>query len=121
MVSDEERLQILKMIEGGQITAEEAAKLLSALEEPSEGEKRREGQPRWFRIRVTDLKTGKRKVNMYFPFKLLDVAARMGAKFATPAGLNIEEMVRTIKEGAKGKIVDVEDDQGAERVEIYVE
>jgi len=82
MATDEERLQILKMIEGGQITAEEGAKLLEALEEPSRAEARREGAPRWFRVRVTDLNTGKHKVNINLPFKLLDVGAKVGAKFA---------------------------------------
>jgi hypothetical protein len=121
MASDEERLQILKMIEGGQITAEEGAKLLGALEEPTRAEGRREGAPRWFRVRVTDLKTGKRKANISLPMKLLDVGAKIGAKFAAPADLDIEGIVRSIKEGAEGKIVDVEDQEGGERVEIYVE
>ncbi|NIN64826.1 MAG: hypothetical protein GTO63_09020 [Anaerolineae bacterium] len=121
MATDEERLQILKMIEGGQITAEEGAKLLEALEEPSRAESRREGAPRWFRVRVTDLNTGKPKVNINLPFKLLDVGAKVGAKFAAPADLDIEEIVNAIKEGAEGKIVDVEDIEDGERVEVYVE
>ncbi len=121
MVSNEERLQILKMIEGGQITAEEGAKLLGALEEPPKGEGRREGPPRWVRVRVTDLKTGKRKVNINLPIKLIDVGTRLGAKFAAPLDLDIEEIVRSIKEGAEGKIVDVEDEEDGERVEIYIE
>jgi hypothetical protein len=121
MATDEERLQILKMIEGGQITAEEGAKLLQALEEPSGAETRREGAPRWFRVRVTDLNTGKNKVNINLPIKLLDVGAKVGAKFAAPADLDIEEIVMAIKEGAEGKIVDVEDIEEGERVEVFVE
>jgi hypothetical protein len=108
------------MIEGGQITAEEGAKLLSALEEPSRVE-RREGAPRWFRVRVTDMNTGKQKVNINLPLKLLDVGAKVGAKFAAPADLDIEEIVKAIKDGAEGKIVDVEDIEDGERVEVYVE
>jgi hypothetical protein len=121
MASDEERIQILRMIEGGQITAEEGAKLLDALEEPSTGEGRREGSPRWFRVRVTDLNTGKRKVNISLPLNLLDVGAKIGAKFAAPADLDIEGIVQAIKKGAQGKIVDVEDLEDGERVEVYVE
>jgi hypothetical protein len=120
MTTDEERLQILRMIEGGQITAEEGAKLLDAVEEPSSGEQAG-GSPRWFRVRVTDLHTGKNKVNINLPMKLLDVGAKIGAKFGAPADLDIEEIVRAIKEGAQGKIVDVEDLEDGERVEIYVE
>ena len=121
MSSDEERLQILKMIEGGQITAAEGAKLLDALEAPSRGEGRREGSPRWFRVRVTDLNTGKHKVNINLPMKLLDLGAKIGGKFAAPADLDVEEIVRAIKDGAQGKIIDVEDREDGERVEVYVE
>jgi len=120
MATEDERLQILKMIQGGQVTAEEGAKLLDALEEPSRGE-RREGSPRWFRVRVTDINTGKSKVNINLPMKVLDVGAKIAAKFGAPADLDIEEIVRAIKEGAEGKIVDVEDIEDGERVEIYVE
>lgn len=121
MASDEERLQILRMIEGGQITAEEGAKLLAALEEASKGEGRREGSARWIRVRVTDLKTGKHKVNINLPIKLIDVGTRLGAKFAAPLDVDVEEILQSIKEGAEGKIVDVEDEEGGERVEIFVE
>lgn len=121
MTTDAERLQILKMIEEGQITAEEGAKLLAALDEPSKGEPRRQGAPRWFRVRVTDLNTGKRKVNVNLPIKLLDIGAKLGAKFAAPADLDVEEIVEVIRDGAQGKIVDVEDETQGERVEVYVE
>jgi hypothetical protein len=120
MATDDERLQILRMIEGGQITAEEGAKLLAALEEPSRGEMVG-GSPRWFRVRVTDLNTGKQKVNINLPLKILDVGARIGAKFAAPMNIDVEEIVQAIKEGAQGKIVDVEDVEDNERVEVYVE
>ncbi|HEM60929.1 MAG TPA: hypothetical protein ENO24_01460 [Chloroflexi bacterium] len=120
MATEEERLQILKMIEGGQLTAEEGARLLEALEEPSGGA-RRGSSPRWFRIRVSDLRTGKQKVNVNLPLGVLDLGARIGAKFAAPAGVNVDEIISAIKEGAEGKIVDVEDPEDGERVEIYVE
>jgi hypothetical protein len=40
MAADEDRLQILRMVRGGQITTEEAAELLDALEEPAHLEER---------------------------------------------------------------------------------
>jgi hypothetical protein len=120
MTTEEERLQILRMIEGGQVTAEEGAKLLDAVGEPSRGEQTG-GSPGWFRVRVTDLRTGKHKVNVNLPMRLLDVGAKIAAKFGAPADLDIEEIVKAIKEGAQGKIVDVEDIEDGERVEIYVE
>jgi hypothetical protein len=120
MVTEEERLQILRMIQEGQVTAEEGAKLLDALEEPSHGE-RSGGSPRWFRVRVTDINTGKHKVNVNLPLRLLDLGAKIGAKFAAPTDIDIEEIVRAIKEGAEGKIIDVENPEDGERVEVYVE
>ena len=64
-MSAEERLKILKMIEEGKITAEEGTRLLGALNK----QKKRpsapgEGGPRWLRVRVLDLRTGKETVRV---------------------------------------------------------
>jgi hypothetical protein len=128
MATPEERMQILKMIEAKQITAEEGAKLLAAL-----GEKDRNEMPRpqpspsttgkWFRVRVTDLRTGRRKVNVNIPLGLVDVGMKMGAKFA-PAGvegLDMEKIIAAIKGGGQGKVVDVEDEEDGEHVEVFIE
>ncbi len=129
MATVEERMQILKMVENKQITAEDAAKLLAALEDrdrksdipvppPSPST-----QGRWFHVRVTDLKTGKRKVNVNIPLGLVDVGLKMGAKFA-PAGLeglDMNQIMAAVKSGGEGKIVDVEDEEDSEHVEIFVE
>jgi hypothetical protein len=128
MATPEERMQILKMIEAKQITAEEGAKLLAAL-----GEKDRNESPRpqpspstsgkWFRVRVTDLRTGRRKVNVNIPLGLVDVGMKMGAKFA-PAGvegLDMEKIIAAIKGGGQGKVVDVEDEEDGEHVEVFIE
>jgi len=123
MSTTEERMQILSMIEKGQITAQEGSRLLEALEKSEDrAEKSSSGKPRWFRVRVTDLGTGKRKVNVNIPMGLVNVGMRMGAKFAPEMGdVNIEEIMEMVKNGAQGKIIDVEDDEDGERVEIYVE
>ncbi|RMF29968.1 MAG: hypothetical protein D6759_12855 [Chloroflexi bacterium] len=125
MATAEERLQILKMIESGQITAEEGAQLLEALrEEDRRREKRWPGgrgrKPRWFRVRVTDLDTGRSKVNINLPWGLINVGLRMGARFA-PNDIDLEEVMEAIRSGAEGKIVDVVDEEDGERVEIFVE
>jgi hypothetical protein len=128
MTTQDERMQILKMIENKQITAEEGAKLLAALGEAERAEKKGP-QPspgtsgKWFRVRVTDLRTGKRKVNVNIPLGLVDVGIKMGAKFA-PAGLeglDMQQIIAAIKQGGEGKIVDVEDEDGGEHVEVFIE
>lgn len=128
MATPEERMQILKMIESKQITAEEGAKLLAAL---GDRDRRDTASPqpspatlgKWFRVRVTDLKSGRRKVNVNIPLGLVDVGLKMGAKFA-PAGLeglDANQIIAAIKAGGEGKIVDVEDEEGGEHVEVFVE
>lgn len=128
MATAEERMQILKMIEAKKITAEEGAKLLGALGEKDRGDPKIPPPPpgtsgRWFRVRVTDLRTGKRKVNVNIPLGLVDVGLKMGAKFA-PAGiegLDVNQILTAIKTGGEGKVVDVEDAEGGEHVEVFIE
>jgi len=124
MSATEERLQILKMVESGQITADEAAKLLQALDsaESRESASQQASKPRWFRVRVTDLATGKSKVNVNIPMGLVNVGMRMGARFAPDiAGIDADLVLQALREGSQGKVIDVEDDEDGERVEIFVE
>jgi hypothetical protein len=126
MTLKEERMQILKMIESGTISADEGAKLLAALEEgasKAEGPgASSSGQARWMRIRVTDLKTGRAKVNVNLPMGLVNFGMKMGARFAPEMeNLDLDEVMKAVKEGAQGKIVEVEDEDDNERVQIYIE
>lgn len=127
MATAEERIQILKMIENRQISAEEGARLLSALEDKPAPELPPPPSPntrgRWLRVRVTDLQTGKRKVNVNIPLSLVDIGLKMGAKFSPVGleGLDMNQIMTAVKTGGTGKIVDVEDEEDGEHVEIYVE
>lgn len=117
----EERLQILKMIESGQITAEEGTKLLAAVDE-SEPEKVLGVKPaQWIRVRVRDGENT--KVNVNLPMALLEVAVNLALKFAPPSEeiekLNLQEIMASIKKGARGKLVEVED--GDTTVEVIIE
>ncbi len=127
MATVEERMQILKMIEEGKISAEEGAKLLAALSAGSKADAGRQdvqgaSARRQFRVRVTDLATGRNKVNINIPMSLVNVGLKMGARFAPDIeGVDLEEVIAAIKSGSQGKIVDVVDEEDSERVEIYVE
>ncbi len=125
---NDERMQILKMVQEGTITAEEAAKLLSALDASSKDQAGPApvGKNRWFRVRVTDLQTGKRKVNVNIPIGLAEVGARLGMRFGARHGadigdLNVTEILNMVRDGAQGKLVDVEDEEDGEHVEIFVD
>ncbi len=123
MATTEERMQILKMIESGQITAEEGAKLLAALNKVSEPKTGPPGgAPKWFRVRVTDLDTGRQKVSVNIPVGLVNVGMKMGARFAPEVeGVDYEEVLAAIKSGTQGKVIDVVDEEDGERVEVFVE
>jgi len=122
MATSEERMQILKMVADGKISAEEGAKLLKALEEGSRPKPPPSPEPRWFKVRVTDLATGRNKVNVNIPMGLVNVGLKMGARFTPEVeGLNFDEVIAAIKGGAHGRIVDMTDESEGERVEIYVE
>ena len=128
MTTVEERMKILKMVEEGKISAEDGAKLLAALSEsrqpppppfPAPGAA---GEARWFRVRVTDTRTGKAKVNVNIPVGLVNVGIKMGARFAPNLEAEqMQAMVDALKSGATGKIMDATDEEGGERVEIFVE
>ena len=121
MATAEERMKILDMVREGKISAEEGTRLLQALQSGSQkaGSAR---DPRWLRIRITDLKSGQTKVNVNIPMSLVNVGIKMGARFA-PRGsdFNYDEVMDAIKSGATGKIVDVENLSEGERVEIFSE
>jgi len=123
MTTDQERMQILKMIESGRITAEEGARLLGAIDEvTAQGQSEAdEAAPRWFRVRVTDMHTGRNKVSVNIPFDLVNVGIRMGARFAPDQGDMAKRVSEAINQGLRGKIIEVEDEDKGERVNIYVE
>ena len=119
----EERKQILKIASDGQMGATGAAKLLAALDQtqPDEPVAKTEAA-RWFRVRVTDLTTGKRKVNINIPMSLVNVGMKMGARFApTVEEEDMRAVRQAIKEGVRGRILDVKDEEDGERVEIFIE
>ena len=126
MATTEERMKILTMIREGKITAEEGAKLLSALGESQKPSRspgtRASGEPRWFRVRVTDLVSGKTKVSVNIPFGLMEWGLQIGAQFAPEVGnLDFEQLKEMLKSGVEGKIVDVIDEEDGEHVEIFVD
>ena len=127
MTTAEERLKILKMIEEGKISAEEGAKLLSALGAGRRGPgiptpPRPPGGPRTLRIRVTDVASGRSKASVQIPLDLVDAGMKIGAHFAPEVeGVDMNNVMQAIRSGMTGKIIDVMDDVDGEHVEIYVE
>ncbi len=120
----EERTRILQMVSEGKISAQDGVKLINALRSSRSGTPPtdRGGTPRWIRVRVSDVVTGRTRVNVNLPFSLIQAAAKLGARFTPQTDeLDWEELITAIREGAPGKIVDIEDEEGGEKVEVFVE
>ena len=136
---DEDRLRILKMIEEGKLTAEEATELLKALGEEDAAPRVTPVQPRrgkrqTLRVKV-DEKDGD-KVNINLPLGLVKVfagngkleklipdsaKAEMQGQGIDISAFQIDEMIDLVERGELDeKIVDVRTEDGTV-VEIYVE
>ncbi|HLR36273.1 MAG TPA: hypothetical protein VK071_13215 [Tissierellales bacterium] len=121
----EEKKQILKMVEENKITVDEGLDLLNALEEREKIENTYTNDPKWLKIKVFDPDEDT-KVNVNLPLSLINVGMKMSQKFVPElkdAGLDEEdfkEILNAIEDGAQGKIVDIESEDG-EKVEIVVE
>jgi len=128
MATTEERMRILRMIQEGKITAEEGAKLLAALRE-SRKEPRAVGAAVFatsrsakgmLRVRVTDMISGKAKVNVNLPLGLVDAGMSIASQFAP--GVDFDQIADAIRSGTmEGKIVDVVDEEDGEHIEVFID
>jgi len=121
----EERMKILEMVEEGKLNTSEAMELLDALE-GDEIEIKPKTDAKWLKIRVKTMDDNP-KVNVNIPLSLVDVGLKLAKKFdpkLEQSGLDqidLDEIIEAVKNGAEGKIVDVEDEENQTRVKIYVE
>jgi len=122
-MNNTERMQVLQMVEQGQVSVEDAIGLMSSPEKPVPVSQPA-NSPRWLRVRVTDLDTGKRKVSVNVPLKLMKWGMKLGSRF-TPEleslDLDLDELLADLDQYAEGPLVEVEDDTEGQRVEILIE
>lgn len=121
----EEKKRIMKMLEDGKINADEAYRLLEAIE------KKGEKEGKFFRVEVES--GGEKKVNIKIPFKvatkLLKVGGKLVTKFSKEArekleeyDIDIEEILKSLEEelyDIPSTIVDINEDR--ERIKIWIE
>lgn len=149
-LSGQDRMEILELLSDGKISVEEAERLLATNKsdanhsenqeqiEPTEDKFAvatdqkvvNEGtsvpdsngeNPKWFHVRVSDLKTGKGKVTVNIPLNLVRAGLNLGGRYSKDlAGFEWDELSSVITE-QKGILVDVEDDEDGEHVQIYVD
>lgn len=122
-VSREERNRILGMVEAGQVSAEEAAQLLDALlEDPVMSPP--PVQNRTVRVWVTDMATRSRKVNLTatLPVSVLRISLQALGSLVPPLrDGRAEQIMRSLENGATGRVMDLQDLEDGKRVEIFIE
>lgn len=118
-----ERDQILQMVEAGQLSAGEAARLLDALGSDRDSDRPAERlRSRLVRVRVTDLARNRNRVSVTIPVSLINVGLRLGARLAPQlSGTALEELLRRIDSGATGCLLEWQDLEEGERIELFVE
>ena len=132
----DERLQILKMLEQGKISAEEASQLLEALKASEPGGENNAARAqildeaptkaRWLRIEVEERKKGNR-VHIKLPLVVVKAALRVGGHFNI-GGFDsdelspevMKELEEALMAGEKGILIDAVEDDG-DHVKIFLE
>ncbi|MGB3306995.1 MAG: hypothetical protein WBA63_12475 [Thermomicrobiales bacterium] len=139
----EERLEILRLVENQTVSAEEATRLLEALDRsdanirtdrtppPPPPPYWREADPsatvplprqpkaRNARIRITEVDSQETRLNLVLPLGLLDTGLKMAKRIAPDRLLDAKEIRESATDGFVGHLLDIVDDN--ERVEILIE
>jgi len=130
MVTSEERLRILKMVQDGKISAEEGIQLMDVLSESRRENGRQKPQvqapirrgSRFFRVRVTDRSSGKIKVDIRLPINVVRAGSKLGARFSPEmTGLDMDQVMEYVESGATGRIFDLTHDSDQELIEVFIE
>jgi hypothetical protein len=134
--ADPEHMRILELLEQQKITAAEAAELLAALDDRGRDGRRRDrdrnrwlaaelappsDRARWFRVRVTDLRSGRMRTNVSVPIGMVGFGLGFARRFRNLPGVgNVDDLFDAVRAGRRGTIFDVSN-EGGERVEIFID
>lgn len=144
------RKEILELLAGGKITADEAAQLLSqpaapvydetavadetavpdvkilkqeeALKTNNGGKQPGSKKPGWLHVRVRDLESGRNKVTVNIPLGMVKLGMKIGGRFSPELnGMDWNELETMMNDMESGILVDVQDEEGGEHVQIFVD
>lgn len=118
---NDEKDRILKLLEEKKITADEAARLLDALNKSESGGRAN----RFLKVRVCRPGESRPTVNVTLPIGLVKwgmnmMPAKAKAKFEEQE-IDMRVVTDALEKGITGKIVDVQDDDKGEHVEVWLE
>ena len=78
--------------------------------------------PSWFRVRVSDLNTGKRRVSVNIPLRFVKFGFKLGAGFVPEMrALDWDELNSLLQKNNGGVLVDVENEEGGEHIVVMVD
>ena len=135
------RKEILELLAKGKITADEAANLLTSPEPeapeapeapvapkvpiaPSEPPVAKgDGKtPTWLHVRVKDAKSGRNKVTVNIPIRMMQFGFKIGQRFSPELnGLDWNEISTMMQDMEAGVLVDVQDEEDGEHVQVYID
>jgi hypothetical protein len=132
---DQEKYKILKLIEEKKLNADEAARLLDALDaaggsaesaRSTSGRSTTNGRGgRILHLKVSDLTTGKVKVNLSIPVGIAHVIKSLippqEMERMEKSGLKFNAIMEAISGDTIGKLFDIEDEDHHAHVEISIE
>src|ERR1700738_1030555 len=133
----QDRLRVLELLEQQKITAAEAAELRAA--RGGGGDRGRDSRrrdrnrwlaeelapaadrARWFRVRVTDQRTGQMRTNVSVPIGMVGFGLGFARRFRNIPGVApVDDLFEAVRHGRRGTIFDVSN-EGGERVEIFID
>ncbi|MCA9972314.1 MAG: hypothetical protein KC425_18960 [Anaerolineales bacterium] len=147
-MSTESRKEVLDLLAEGKISVDEAADMLASVKEatavsaapppapepeptpepepvakPAAAKSAANGDaPKWFRVRVSNLETGQNRVSVSIPLRMLKFGFTIASHFSPEVGsIKMEELQEMLKEGERGVLVDVRDEDSKEHVQVYLE
>lgn len=77
-------------------------------------------KPRWLRVQVSNIETGKNKVSVNIPFGMVRFGIGIARAFSPELnGIKLDEIGEMLAEADSGLLVDVQDDESNEHVRIF--
>lgn len=79
-------------------------------------------RPRWLKIRVSELDSGRNRVNITLPIGVVNFGLGIARRFSNDADLmQADEVWQMVKDGRRGVLIDVEDEEDNEHVQIMLD
>jgi hypothetical protein len=95
-----------------------ATPVIEIEKEPVGAEQGNGRKPKWFRVRVKNLETGKNKVSVNLPLGMMKFGLKIGRQFTNDIPeMDWDELMNM----DSGMIVEVEDDESNEHVQVFLE